>query len=175
MALDLIEVSRKLQSGEVSPFELDLSEIQQLSKMIPASGVIDLNVAEELATQFIRAADLCVELQAAAMMYEGRAISKKKQKWAMAMYDKAKAAGMKTSKEKESFADADEEYLKATVLAVDAIAFRKWLENKYDVFIKAHHLSKNVYEASKRQEPFGKRVVDAGIFEEKETTGEESW
>lgn len=173
MSLDLADVRNKLNSGEITPTDVDLSEIKSLSAMIPSSGVIDLNMAEELATQFIRAADICVEIHSIAMMYEGRMIAQKRKVWALAMYKKAKEANLNTAKEKEAFADADEEYLQWNDRAVDAMAFRKWLENKLEVFIKAHHLARSVYEAGKRQEPMGSRVERAS--EKSDYFGKENW
>lgn len=158
--MDLVKISKQIEEKDFNPFEVDLSEIKDLSKMIPSAGVIDLNIAEELATQFVRGADVCVELLSIAVRYEGRMITQKKKAWSEAMYIRAKEKELKTAKEKEAYADSDEEYLYWQEKAIDATAFKKWLENKYEVFVKAHHLSKSIFENNKRQEPRAKDVAE---------------
>ena len=187
--MDLVKISSQMEKGDFNPFNVDLSEIKDMLKMIPKTGVIDLNVAEEMATQFVRGADVCVELLSVAARYEGRMIAQKKKAWAEAMYIRAKKLELKTAKEKEAYADSDEEYLVWNEKAVDAVAFKKWVENKYEIFLKAHHLSKSIFESSKRQEGRARDVsdgvrvreeecVDAGYKTEEEDSfsfGKESW
>ena len=174
--MDLVKISKQLEDEEITIFDLDFSEIRKVEVMLPKFGAIDLNVSEEIATQFIRAADILSELYLVTMRWEGRMITQKKKAWGEAFYIRATEKKIKTSNEKSAYADADDEYIKWSNRATEAQAARKYIETKYQTFIKAHHLAKSAWENNKKQEGYGKRVVDAG-FEAPQNveTGEESW
>lgn len=173
--MDLVKISKQLESEEITIFDLDFSEIRKVEALLPSMGTIDLNVSEEVATQFIRAADILSELYLVTMRWEGKMVTQKKKAWGEAFYVRAVKNNIKTAKGMAAYADADDEYVKWSNRATEAQAARKYIETKYQTFIKAHHLAKSAWDNNKKQEGFGKRVVDAGMYEDKNATGEESW
>jgi hypothetical protein len=164
--LDLIEIEQHLESGG-SVKELDVGEIIELANMLPANGVIDMNIAEELCTAFLRGSSAVSDLIEVVARYEGRAESRKKSARARAMYDRAKQAGLTTAKDREAFADDDKEYLQRNDYWVDLVALRKWLEQKHEFFIRSHYLAKAVWSSGKKQEPLGAAPASK--------CGEEDW
>lgn len=187
--MDLIKFRKQLENDDVNIFDLDLKEIEELSSMLPRYGVIDMNVAEELATQFLRAADILSDIFGLSLSWEGRMMAQKQRAWGEAFYIKATSSGIKTAKEKEAFADSNDEFIKWSNKATDAQAFRKYIETKYQTFIKAHHLAKSVWETSTKQEQYGGAVISGARIKrtridfdkaeekkiEEKTYGEEEW
>lgn len=173
--MDIVKVSRQLENNEITVFDLDLSEIEKVCAMIPKGGVIDMHVAEELATQFIRAADMLSELHLIIMRWEGKAITRKKKAWGEAFYIRATKKGIKTAKEKEAYADSDDEYVLWSDRATEAQAAKKYIEQKYNTLIKAHHLAKSAWEANKDQEKFAGRVSNNFTDNQSDNPEEEEW
>lgn len=149
---------RELLNGvnkEISPMDIDTSEIKALSDSLPKDGNIDLNQAEILATKFLRGADLCSELLAIATNYSCKMDTLKKKAYSYAALTKAVAAGIKTDKSKAWFADSDDDYCKACDKYSESLAFVKWVSSKYDSFIRAHYLCKKMLERGYSHERAG--------------------
>ena len=68
--------------------------------------------------------------------------SKKNKAWSSAALDKSKLAGYKTVKDKEWFAQADDDFIDAANELVLAKACKKWLENKASYFSGWHYALK---------------------------------
>lgn len=178
--MDLIKISQQLEKEEITPFDLDLKELEKLSKLLPRDGLVaDGHVAEELSGKFIFGCDIIVSLHAIAAIHEGRMVSKRKQSYSEAFFE-AENHGHTTAKAREAYALKNDKYVEYEDKANVAKAFRVLMERKYETFLKAHHLMKSVFEVNAKQEPFGNRVVEYGGREEntqetKWKAGEEEW
>lgn len=127
-----------------SPLNIDISEIKALSESIPASGEIDINQCEVLATKMLRGADLCADLLSIATVYATKCETNKKRAYSDAAISKASAAGIKTDKARILYADGDNDYIEACNKCGEAQAFVKWLVNKNDSLIRAHYMFKQM-------------------------------
>lgn len=139
-----LTVKELFDSDNFSPMDIDLSEIKKLSDALPKDGNIDINNAEVLATKYLRGADLCSELAAIAIAYAQKTDTLKKKAFSEAALVKAIKAGVKTDKSKAWYAEMDEDYIEAANKHSEAAAFVKWINNKYDSFVKMHYLCKKV-------------------------------
>ena len=139
-----LTVGELLSGGNVSPMQIDTSEIKELSNCLPKDGQIDLNQAEILATRYLRGADICAELLAIGTNYAARMDTLKKKAYSEAALIRAPAAGMKTDKSKCLYAEMDEEFIKASNRYSEALAFVKWIASKHESFIRAHYMCKKM-------------------------------
>lgn len=141
-----LTVREMLNGGEdgFDPMSVDTSEIRALSGALPKDGNIDLNNAEVLATKYLRGADLCAEMLAIATAYAQKTDAQKKKAYSEAALNKSKTAGIKTDKSRAWFADADDDYIEASNKHAEALAFVKWISNKYDSFNKMHYMCKKI-------------------------------
>jgi len=148
------------------PMSIDTSEIRALSNALPKDGNIDLNNAEVLATKYLRGADICAEMLAIATAYAQKSDTLKKKAYSEAALIKSKTAGIKTDKSRAWFADADDDYIEASNKYSEAIAFVKWISNKYDSFVKIHYMCRNIvkrgYEHEQAESWNGKIPEDSG-------------
>lgn len=142
-----IVTARDLLGGNLqdfSPLDIDLGEIKALSAAMPKDGNIDLNNSEVLATKYLRGADLCSELLAVATAYAQKADTMKKKAYSHAALIKSVQSGVKTDKSRAWFAEMDEEFIEASNKYSEAVAFVKWISNKYDSFNKMHYMCKKI-------------------------------
>jgi len=126
------------------PMDIDLSEIKALSGAIPRDGNIDTNNAEVLATKYLRGADMCAELLAIATAHAQKSDTLKKKAYGDAALNKSAKAGVKTDKSRAWFAETDDDYIEASNRYSEAIAFVRWINNKYDSFNKMHYMCKKI-------------------------------
>lgn len=129
---------------EFDPMKIDTSEIKELSEAMPKDGNIDLNIAEVLATKYLRGADLCSELLAIATAYVAKTDALKKKAYSYAAMVKASESNIKTDKSRAWFADMDDDYISACNKHAEAIAFAKWVDGKYESFSKMHYMCKKM-------------------------------
>lgn len=122
--------------------EMDISEIDKVSDWLPSNGIIDLNIAEQGLTITLHAQNLCQEKIIQLERWIGKKDSEKSRAWSKAALEKAKEAGYKTVKDKEWFAQADDEYIEACNELVLAKACKKWFENKASHFSGWHYAFK---------------------------------
>lgn len=141
-----LTIRELLNGGEegFDPMNIDTSEIRALSDALPKDGNIDLNNAEVLATKYLRGADLCSELLAIATAFVQKSDTLKKKAYSEAALTKSKAAGIKTDKSRAWFADSDDDFIEASNRYSEAVAFAKWVSNKYDSFNKMHYMCKKI-------------------------------
>lgn len=137
------------------PMTIDTSEIRKLSNAIPQDGNIDTNNAEVLATQYLRGADLCAEMLAIATAYAQKTDALKKSAYSHAALVKSKNSGIKTDKSRAWFADSDPDYIEACNKHAEATAFVKWINSKYDSFIRAHYMCKKILDRAYPHENTG--------------------
>jgi len=155
MATNKALTVRELLSGQdkqITPLDIDTSEIRELSNCLPKDGSIDLNQAEILATRFLRGADVCAELLAIGTNYASKAETLKKKAYSEAALNKAVVAGMKTDKSKCLYAEGDADYIEACNRYSEALAFVKWVDSKHESFVRAHYLCKRLLERGYSQE-----------------------
>lgn len=119
---------------------LVLDLVLEISKEIP-NNVNDLSPsrAQYLAGRFLKGMDMCAELCTIATRYEMQKEVLKKKEHGDAFLQRAKGQGLKTVKEKEAYADTDEDYLNACEVFHTAKAFRVRVDMLRRDFEKAHY------------------------------------
>ncbi len=120
-------------------------EIFNISREIP-QNVHDLDPAraEYLAGSMLKGMAMCGELYSLAVSYELKMEARKKAEFSKAMMVRATEAGFKTAKDREQFAFSDDDFLTAQNKCTEAKMFRTMIEEKKQLFLKAHHLMKDV-------------------------------
>jgi len=126
-------------SNNFSLDNIDIQPIRDIIDMLPKNGVVDLNIAERGLLLTLEAQNLCQERIIEIDRLIGSLESDKNRAWSNAALSKAKEAGYKTAKDKEWFAQADDEYIKACNNLTMAKACKKWLENKASYFSGWHY------------------------------------
>ena len=133
---------KKEDLSQFSIEDIDMSEIEKLSKWLPSNGVVDLNIAEQGLIITLTAQNLCQEKIVVLDRLIGLKESEGNKAWADAALTRATAAGHKTVKTREWFAQADEVYINACNELILARATKKWLENKASHFSGWHYTFK---------------------------------
>lgn len=138
----MTKIKDLLSLDNFSPEEIDISDLDKISAMLPANGVMDINIAEQGLILTLEGQNLCQEKIALLDRYIGLMDTKKNKAWSDAALDKAKNAGHKTAKDKEWFAQSDEEYINFCNILTMAKATRKWFENKAGYYLGWHYTFK---------------------------------
>ena len=118
---------------------IDIGPITDIISMLPRNGIVDLNIAERGLLLTLEAQNLCQERIIEIDRLIGRLESEKNKAWSEAALNKAKQAGYKTAKDKEWFAQSDDDYIEACNNLTMAKACKKWLENKASYFSGWHY------------------------------------
>tara|TARA_B100001094_G_scaffold333399_1_gene411493 strand:- start:16420 stop:16974 length:555 start_codon:yes stop_codon:yes gene_type:complete len=126
-------------SKDFSIENIDISPITDIISTLPTNGIVDLNIAERGLLLTLEAQNLCQERIIEIDRLIGRLESEKNKAWSEAALNKAKQAGYKTAKDKEWFAQSDDDYIEAYNDLVMAKACKKWLENKASYFSGWHY------------------------------------
>ena len=121
---------------------IDISEIDKVIAWLPASRIVDLNLAEQGLLYTLSAQNFCQDKILLIDRRIGHLESLKNKAWAKAALETAKAAGHKTIKTKEWFAQADDEYIEACNKLTMAKACKRWFENKASYFSSWHYAFK---------------------------------
>ena len=121
---------------------IDVSPIQELSDMLPKTGVVDLNVAEKSLIITLEGQNLCQEKVVLLDRWIGQLEGLRNKAWSNAALVKAKESGYKTAKDKEWFAQSDDNYINILNKITLAKASKKWLENKASYFSGWHYAMK---------------------------------
>ena len=119
--------------------DIDITPINDIINMLPKNGVVDLNIAERGLLLTLEAQNLCQEKIVQIDRLIGFLESQRNKAWSEAALNKAKQPGYKTAKDKEWFAQSDEDYIDAYNNLVLAKACKKWLENKAGYFSGWHY------------------------------------
>ena len=123
--------------------DLDISDIRDVERSLPNTGVFDLNIAELGLISTLRGENLCQEKIVFIDRYIGFLDGEKSKAWTDAALSKSKAAGYKTAKDKEWIAAADTDYIIAANKLTMAKATKRWLEKKAGSFEKWHYAFKS--------------------------------
>lgn len=124
---------------------LILSTIIEISQEIPDNpNSLSPSNAQYLAGRFLKGMDLCGELYAIAVGYELKQEVLKKREHGFAFTVRSKNKGFKTAKEKEAYANTDDEYLAAADKYAEARMFRIRVEAMRKDFEKAHYLMRKI-------------------------------
>ncbi len=121
---------------------IDVSEIDKIANFLPKNGVIDINIAEKGIVYTLEGQNLCQEKIAQVERWIGLVETRKNKAWANAALNKSKSASIKTVKEKDWFAQLDDDYVEAYNDLALAKACKKWLENKAGYFNGWHYAFK---------------------------------
>ena len=111
----------KVSTKNFSIKNIDISPIEDIANSLPKNGIIDVNIAERGLVATLEGQNFCQEK----------------------IVILAKQAGHKTVKDKEWYAQADDQYVKAHNDLVMAKACKKWLENKTNYFSGWHYALKS--------------------------------
>lgn len=141
---NLILRGRDIVTKDVDPLDINIDEIKNLSNLIPRDGHIDLNIAEELATKFLRGMDLCSELSAMCLAQQTKKQDEKTRAYNRAIIKTVENPGIKTDKMRVAFAEVDEDYINAQNDLNEIKAFAKYIDGKFNSFKAAHYLCKNM-------------------------------
>jgi hypothetical protein len=123
------------------PMAIDVSEFDELSKSMPRDANIDIHVAENLAAQYLRAADRCSEILSSLMLLEGKAKTNKNTIRAR-LFLVAKDAGHKTAEDKKAYVESHENFVEADDKLSILSAVKKNFEMRHDFFLKSHQFMK---------------------------------
>jgi hypothetical protein len=132
----------KVSISNISIENIDVSAIDEVVGHLPKNGVVDPNIAERGLLYTLEGQNLCQEKVVQVDRWIGQLESSKNKAWSVAALDKSKEAGHKTVKDKEWFAQADDDYIEACNNLVLAKACKKWLENKASYFLAWHYALK---------------------------------
>ena len=142
---ETIETSMRREHGLPDSGEMIISHIFEISREIPKNiHDLDTSYAEYLAGTMLKGMAMCGELYSLAVSYELRLESAKKAAFSRAMMVRATDAGFKSAKDREQFAFSDSDFLDAQGKCTEAKMFKTILEEKKQLFLKAHHLMKDV-------------------------------
>ena len=122
--------------------EIDTTEIDRVASFLPKNGIIDINIAEKALAFTLEGQNLCQERITQVDRWIGMKEAEKNRAWSKAALTKAKASGLKTVKEKEWFAQSDDDYIEACNNLSLAKACKKWFENKANYFQTWHYAIK---------------------------------
>lgn len=124
---------------------LMLTDIIAISRCIPEDvNSLDAFAATDLANKFLKGQDMCGELLSLAISYELKMSALTDATFSEAVLVRAKAAGINSATERKIYGSGDEQYLAANNNLIRAKMFRSLLEEKRNMFGKAHHLMKSL-------------------------------
>jgi hypothetical protein len=122
-----------------------ISRIFDISREIPKNvHDLDPTYAEYLSGAMLKGMAMCGELYSLSVSYELRMEAHKKAAYSRAMMVKAAELGLKSAKDREQFAFSDQDFLDAQLKCIEAKMFKTMVEEKKQLFLKAHHLMKDV-------------------------------
>jgi hypothetical protein len=132
----------KLSVEAFSIKDIDIKSIEDIEAALPANGIVDLNIAERCLLLTLEGQNQCQERIVQIDRWISHLDAGKNKAWSDAALNKAVKAGHKTAKDKEWFAQADDDYIAACNKQVLAKACKKWLENKAGYFSGWHYALK---------------------------------
>ena len=122
--------------------DISLDAIEDIEGRLPKGGVVDVNIAENGLIYTLEGQNLCQEKIAQIDRWVAVLDSEKNKAWSSAALTKSKASGHKTVKDKEWFAQADDDYISACNALALGKACKKWFENKAGYFSSWHYTFK---------------------------------
>lgn len=131
-----------LNIDDFDPEEIDIKFIMSLTNLLPTSGSVDIGIAEQGLVLTLEGQNFCQEKIALLDRYIGMLESQKDRAWSNAALVKSGSAGHKTGKDKEWYAQADQDYITFCNRLTVAKATKKWFENKASYFFGWHYTFK---------------------------------
>ncbi len=135
-------LAKKVDLTGFSIETIDTSYLDEIANFLPKSGIVDLNIAEEGLVLTLHAQNFCQEQIVRIDRWISLKEADKNKAWAYAALSKAKENGHTAVKNREWFAQADDDYLSANNDLVLAKACKKYFENKADYFSGWHYAFK---------------------------------
>lgn len=151
----------KVKVDMFSVEDIDTSEIDELSEWLPRNGIIDINIAERGLVLTLHGQNICQEKIAKVDHLISIKEGKKNKAWTKAALEKASVAGHKVVKNREWFAQADDDFIEACNEVAIAKAAKKWLENKAAYFSGWHYAFKTFLKRDYSLEKLGNFQVGA--------------
>lgn len=167
-----LTVRGHLDLENFNPLDIEIEEFKNLTDSMPRDANIDLANAENLASNFLRAADRCSEILSTLILLEGRAKSKVntiKNK----LYLEAANEGHKTVKDRQAYSESHDDFVAAVDSYDEAYAVRKFFEAKQKWFVDAHYLMKQRLREEYRHQTASGFSETSG--KEETPWGEKSW
>ena len=131
-----------LNIDNFNPLDVDVSFLEDVSAQIPDQGYMDQSMAEHLASATLRAADTCVDLLAQATLLLSHYDAKRKGAKSKVIKDML-ARKVPSTVVRDLYADEPEYIIESNKYNI-ALAWMTWLENKYAILLKTHHLCKDL-------------------------------
>jgi hypothetical protein len=166
---ELIEMSIRHDHSLPDGGDMLITRIFAISREVPQNiHDLDAPYAEYLAGAMLKGMAMCGELYSLSISYELRCEAAKKAAFSRAMMVKASEAGFKSAKDREQYAFADLEFIEAQHKCIEAKMFKTMIEEKKQLFLKAHHLMKDVVSKDTdlpeksphvRKDEWGRRIV----------------
>ena len=122
--------------------EIDISGIENIIQLLPTDGNVDSNIAERGLVYTLEGQNLCQEKIAQLDVWIGYIETKRNKAWSSAALEKSKQHGYKTAKDKEWYAQSENNYVEAYNELALAKACKKWFENKASYFSGWHYAFK---------------------------------
>ncbi len=169
-----VVLSDLLEFNTFNPENIDVSDIQSMSKNIPKDGNVDIAIADKLAIQFLRGADLCSELIGKLSWWVAKKKDEAREALQHAALVTAPSKGYKTVSEKKMYADGDPKYQEANSEFNKAEAMLLWVKNKHSSLVSAHYMMKQIAKESEMH--FQASNVSVGeSSDNKLSYGEQPW
>jgi hypothetical protein len=125
-----------------NPEDISIDFLNKISALLPTSGSVDIGIAEQGLIITLEGQNFCQEKIALLDRYIGMLESQKDKCWSNAALVKSVPAGHKTAKDKEWFAQSDDEFISYCNKITVAKATKKWFENKASYFFGWHYTFK---------------------------------
>ena len=138
----MIRFGDKININGFSVENMDMSDIERIESDLPKNGIFDLNIAEKGLIITLEGQNACQDKIIKLDRYLGFLESHKNKAWSNAALIIAKEKGYKTAKDKEWFAQSDDDYISFSNKITLTKAARKWLENKSSYFSGWHYAFK---------------------------------
>lgn len=129
-----------LNISEFNIEDLDISFLNDMNSKLPRDGKFDLNMAEIGLIYTLEAQNFCQDKISLLDRYIGTLETSRDKAWSEAALTKSKSdKDIKTAKDKEWFAQSDEEFITACNKLSLAKAAKKWFENKASYYSGWHY------------------------------------
>jgi hypothetical protein len=148
------------------PMNIDISEFDFLENAIPSDGHVDINIASQLAAQYLRAADRMSTIISALVLHEQKMKDEKKRAFAKAVVLVKEENPKMAATIAQYKAELDDDYIAASEKSHEAEATRLFFKAKHESLLKGHHLMKDFVRGEKSHR-------NASGFSE--TIGSEGW
>ena len=173
MAEKALTIKGLLETENFDPFNIDMTEFQELSDAMPREADLNLATAEKLASLYLRGADRVSEVLSNLILLEQKAKINKNKTRAQ-LYLCAKDEGHDTINERNAYADSHDTFIQASELYIKIQVVRNFFEMKHENYLNAHRLMKDRLKSELRHQGNSGWNEMAGSVEDKKV-GEREW